>query len=66
MVGTADVEVGVAVPLLKLVPFSAVEVVEALDPTSSVLVEEDADLVKSESVPVAFEVIVALSEKRVP
>ena len=63
LVGVADVDVEVAVPLPKLVPFRAIEVVEALDPTKSVLVEEDVVAV---SRPVAFEVLVVVSEKRVP
>lgn len=65
MVGTADVEVEVAVLLPKAVPFSALEVVEveALDPTSSVLEDED---VLVDPVPVAFEVMVELSVNSVP
>jgi hypothetical protein len=63
LVGVAEVDVEVAVPLPKLVPFSTVEVVEALEPTKSVLVEEDVVAV---SRPVAFEVLVAVSVKRLP
>jgi hypothetical protein len=63
LVGVAEVDVEVAVPLPKLVPFSTVEVVEALEPTKSVLVEEDVVTV---SRPVAFEVLVAVSVKRLP
>jgi len=64
-VGATDVVVEVAVLLLKLVPLRTVEVVEAPDPISSVLVDEDVDI-ELESVPVAFEVNVVLSVKRVP
>lgn len=63
LVGVADVDVEVAVPFPKLVPFSAIVVVEALDPIKSVLVEEDVVAVSRS---VAFEVLVAVSEKRVP
>ena len=62
-VGVAEVDVEVAVPLPRVVPFSAVEVVDALDPTKSVRVEDDVVAVFRS---VAFEVLVAVSEKRVP
>ena len=63
LVGVAAVDVEVAVPLLKLVPFRAVEVVEALDPTKSVRVEENVVAVSRS---VAFKVLVVVSEKSVP
>lgn len=62
--GAADVDVEVAVPLRIFVPFSAVDVVDALPPTSSVLVADVVELL--EAVSVAFDVIVVVSEKSVP
>jgi hypothetical protein len=60
-VGVADVEVDVAVVFSKLVPFSAVEVVAAFEPTKIDLV----DFVEPDCVPVALEVTVVVSESRV-
>lgn len=57
--GTADVDVDVAVLFRRVVPFN---VVEALEPTSNVLAADDVEPV---SVPVAFEVVVVVSERSV-
>jgi hypothetical protein len=61
-VGTADVDVDVAVLFCRVVPFNAVEVVKALEPTSNVVIADD---VEPASVPVVFEVIVVVSERSV-